>query len=165
MFGQPHSTLPRVILELQRPGERTRTLSYSGLTEFHIPYFKLHLECLVLRLLYFLSMISFLGMRLKQKVIKDLSMFATKNIKLFTFTCPLAPRWRIGPHEYQITTYFLWEISFQFWRKIFISSFYVICTLVCAHLRRHLFSCYEEECDTRLILVLTGMLLVSHAHC
>ena len=143
MFGQPHSTLPRVMLELQGPGERTLTSSYSGLTEFHIPYFKLHLECLVLRLLYFLSMISFLGMRLKQKVIKDLSMFVTRNIKLFTFTCPLAPRWRIGPHEYQITTYFFVRNLVSILTQNF--YFIILCHM---HTRvrvfTHLFSCYEE---------------------
>ena len=82
-------------------------------------------------------------MRLKQKVIKDLSMFVTRNIKLFTFTCALAPRWHIGPHEYQITTYFFVRNLVSILTQNF--YFIILCHM---HTRvrafTHLLSFYEE---------------------
>ena len=123
MLGQPHSTLPRVVLDLQTPGERTLTLSYAGFTEFHIAYLKLHLECLVVRFLYFLSMVSFLGMRLKRKLFEDLSMCFY--------------------NEYQIITYFCEKFRFNFDAKFEFHHVISYALLACGH--SYLFSCYRSS--------------------
>ena len=104
MLGQPHSTLPRAVLDLQTPGERTLTLSYAGFTEFHIAYLKLHLECLVVRFLYFLSMVSFLGMRLKRKLFQDLSMFCYNECHITTYFCEKL-RFNFDPNLNFITSF------------------------------------------------------------